>query len=112
MTRKHALVLLAASTLTAAVGLPALGALADPAKHGETSVTSRTACPPSLASDDADRDEDDHRRASRDRDRDGECDDDDEDDCGGRAAPVPTAAGILLPNGLFGTGAPPHAKVN
>jgi hypothetical protein len=124
MTRIHALALLAASALTAAVGLPAVGAVPDPSDRGERPAISpaednRTGAPLMLASggeDDDDDDDDDDRRASRERERDhdDECDDDD-DDCGGNAAapaPVPAGPGAPARTPLFGTGAPPQAKVN
>ncbi len=122
MTRKHALTILAASAAVAvAIGIPALGALSDPAERGETSAA--------RGPDDqgglwrlADDDDDDHhdrhhrdRRASRDRDHHDDCDDDEVCARPGMApgmAPGPMGTGTPPQNKLFGTGAPPQVKVN
>jgi hypothetical protein len=118
MTSKRTLALLVASTtLTAAIGLPALGALRGPAERGQepavTGVDDARALPPLVVASDDDDDEGERRHAARDGDRHDECDDD--DDCGrnGRApAPAPTGPATPPRNGLFGTGAPPQVRVN
>lgn len=122
--------LFASTTLAAALGLPALsamasqGSVAGPCSGASAALfdtDGRPLKPIRVSGDDDDeddggwfgrwRDDDDE-----DEDEDDDCDDDDDDDdckgAGGRANPAP--AGTVAPpaNGLFGNGAPPQAVTN
>ncbi len=108
--------LLAATALTAILGLPALASISAP-RDTAMATDDRTPAPLRLASDD----DDDHRRRNRHHDDDDDDDDDDSDDDDddndhhrrSRSA-TPAPAGPLAPpaNGLFGTGAPPRVQMN
>lgn len=113
--KKTLMLLLASTAVTAAIGLPASGALSPLAGNEGAPLAAPIPnaaqdMPTMLASnDDDDRDDDD--------DDDDDCDDDeDEGDCagGGGGAANPAPAGTVAPpqNGLFGTGAPPKVQVN
>lgn len=128
---KRTLTILVASTaLTAAIGLPAWGAMraliGDAQPLAEITDAGKEALPLVLASDDDDgedrrsvrrsHDEDDDRefrRSSRYGHDEDDDDDDDDDDDGGRGR-NPAPAGSIAPpqNGLFGTGSPPKVQVN
>ncbi|MFZ3034722.1 MAG: hypothetical protein WA138_12010 [Parvibaculum sp.] len=114
--KKTLTLLVVATALTAAIGVPAWSAMQAPADGGlrpfaalfEEGPQTR---PLVLASDDDD-DDDRWREGSR-RDHDDDDDDDeDDDDRGGARNPAP--AGTVAPpqNGLFGNGAPPRVQVN
>ena len=126
---KRILTLLVASTaLTAAIGLPAWGAMralmGDTQHFAEIADAGQEALPLVLASDDDVGD--DHRSVRRshgdDDDREfrrtscyghDDEDDDEDDDDGGRGR-NPAPAGLVAPpqNGLFGNGSPPKVQVN
>jgi hypothetical protein len=120
---KKTLALLAASTaLTAAIGLPAWGAMRAPTGgDGQPFAAVLDAEPdalPLVFVSDEDDDEREHPRGHDDEDDD-DVDDDDDDECDddddhGCDAPGPVPAGTVAPpqNGLFGNGAPPRVQVN
>lgn len=125
---KRTLALLVASTaLTAAIGLPAWGAMraliGDAQPFAEIADAGKEALPLVLASDDDDDDREHRRSFRRDHDNDDDRehrtsrydddeDEDDEDD--GRRGRNPAPAGSIAPpqNGLFGNGTPPKVQVN
>jgi hypothetical protein len=119
---KTTLALLVASTaLTAAIGVPAWSAMSGSAAPEDRSLAAafdpgREALPPIFVSDDDDDDDDDDRRSSDrdddDDDDDDDCGDDDDEDCRGAGNPAPAGSVAPPANGLFGSGAPPQAKVN
>jgi hypothetical protein len=122
--------LFASTTLAAALGLPALSAMAS---QGSVAGLCSGACAALLGADGRplqpirvsgdDDDEDDSGWFGRrhaddddddDEDEDDDCDDDDDDCTGARGRANPAPAGTVAPpaNGLFGTGAPPRAVTN
>jgi len=118
--KKTLTLLVAATALTAAIGVPAWSAMQAPADGGlrpsaalfDGSPQTR---PLVLASDDDDDDDDRWREGSRrghDDDDDEDDEDEDDDDRGGARNPAP--AGTVAPpqNGLFGNGTPPRVQVN
>lgn len=118
--------LLASTTLSVVLGLPALAAM--PMQSGPASACGGS-CALSIDADtsaapvirvSSDDDDDEGGWLSKwgddddDDDEEDDCDDDD-DDCGGKAGRGnPAPAGTVAPpaNGLFGTGAPPVAVTN
>lgn len=121
---KRTLTLLVASTaLTAAIGLPAWGAMRAMTDGitGPISATAdaeREAVPLMFVSDDNDDDDDrEYRRTfffgGDDDDEEDDEDDCDDDDCG-NSARNPAPAGTVSPpqNGLFGSGTPPKVQLN
>lgn len=118
---KRTLTLLVASTaLTAAVGMPAWGAMramTDGITRPISAIADaeKEAVPLMFISDDNDDDDDrEYRRASFfGGDDDDEEDDCDDDDCGDPARnPAPTGTVSPPQNGLFGSGTPPKVQVN
>ena len=106
--------LLASTALTAALGLPALGAIQAPASAKEQPAITDTAPDVMLLLlADNDEDDDDDDEGYDDDDDDDDDDDCDDDDCAGTMS-NPAKAGTVAPpdNGLFGNGAPPKVEVN
>ncbi|MFG1462510.1 hypothetical protein V5F77_06375 [Xanthobacter sp. DSM 24535] len=120
--RKTLTLLVASTTLTAAIGLTAWSAVRSPAIAADRPIAAvlddgQEALPLILASDDDDDDDEgEHRRPGHGRGDDDDDDDDDHDDdgSGGRAARTPASVDTVTPpqNGLFGNGAPPQVRVN
>ncbi|MGX1501205.1 hypothetical protein ACSSV1_006274 [Labrenzia sp. MBR-25] len=116
---KRTLTLLVATTaLTAAVGLPASGAMramTDGITRPISAIADaeREGAPLIFVSDDSDDDDDREYRRARSFGGDDDDDDDDDDDCGNPAR-NPAPAGTISPpqNGLFGSGTPPKVQVN
>lgn len=117
--KKTLTLLVASSALTAAIGVPVWSAVQAPADDSQWPIAAlfddaSQAMPLVLASDDDDDDRwrDGSRRGHDDEDDDCD-DDDDDDDCQGGARNSAPAGTVAPPqNGLFGTGAPPQARVN
>ncbi len=120
--KKTLVLMIASTTLTTVLGVPAWSAVRAP---GDTITQTAAAVfddaqeslPLVFVSSDDDDDEREHRSGDRYDDDDDDCDDDDDDDddenCIGNAR-NPSPAGTAAPpqNGLFGNGAPPQVQVN
>ena len=119
--RKILTLLVAATALTTAIGVPAWSAIrsaadGSPRPLAAPSDEGAQAMPFVLASDDEGDDHGDGGSSGRGDDDDIDDDDDDEDEDGGSrgGASNPAPAGTVPPprNGLFGNGAPPQVQVN
>jgi hypothetical protein len=120
-TMKTLAMLVATTTLTAAISVTAWSAMRTPAgadgrPFAAVFENGQEALPLVFVSNDDD-DDRHHRRSGHghdDHDDDDHDDDDDDDDDGGNGGRSPAPAGTVAPpqNELFGTGAPPQIKMN
>jgi hypothetical protein len=119
--KKTLALLVASTTLTVAIGVPAWSAMRVPQDGAAPQPIAalfddwQEVLPLIFVSDDDDDDDEDreYRRSSRYGDDDDDDHEDDDDDASGGAL-NPAPAGTVAPpqNGLFGNGAPPQVKVN